>query len=71
MVPPNVYGQVRKIYGKGTDGHDSFNITDTVVEVYNEQTRKTHDLKLAHYWPVRRARRSDERPPPRRPRLPP
>jgi len=56
MVPPNVYGQVVKIYGGGTDGHDSYSITDTVVEVYNEQTRRKHELKLAHYWPVRRPR---------------
>ena len=56
MVPPNVYGKVVKVYGGGTDGNDQFTITDTVLEIYNEQTRTTHECKLAHYWPVRRAR---------------
>jgi V-type H+-transporting ATPase subunit A len=56
MVPPNVYGKVVKVYGDAADGKDQYSITDTVLEVYNEQTRKTHELKLAHYWPVRRAR---------------
>jgi V-type H+-transporting ATPase subunit A len=56
LVPPNVYGKVVKVYGDAADGKDQYSITDTVLEVYNEQTRKTHELKLAHYWPVRRAR---------------
>ena len=56
MVPPSVYGKVVKVYGDAADGKDQYSITDTVLEVYNEQTRKTHELKLAHYWPVRRAR---------------
>ncbi|KAJ1460589.1 ATP synthase alpha/beta family, nucleotide-binding domain-containing protein [Pelagophyceae sp. CCMP2097] len=56
MVPPNVFGKVVKIWGGGTDGHDAFNINETMLEVYNESTRTTHNLKLAHYWPVRKPR---------------
>ncbi len=33
MCPPNIYGNVVKVYGDGTDGHDSFTIEDTVLEV--------------------------------------
>ena len=33
MCPPNVYGTVVKLYGEGTDGHDSFGVEDTVLEV--------------------------------------
>ena len=33
MCPPNVYGTVVKLYGDGTDGHDSFGVEDTVLEV--------------------------------------
>ena len=33
MCPPNVYGTVVKLYGAGTDGHDSYGVEDTVLEV--------------------------------------
>jgi V-type H+-transporting ATPase subunit A len=56
MCPPNVFGKVVKVWGGGTDGHDAFNINETMLEVYNEATRTTHNLKLAHYWPVRKPR---------------
>jgi len=56
MCPPNVYGKVVKVWGDAADGKDSYTIKDTVLEVYNEHTRATHELKLAHFWPVRRAR---------------
>ncbi|KAH8065843.1 proton-transporting ATPase [Aureococcus anophagefferens] len=56
MCPPNVYGKVVKVYGDSADGKDSYSISDTVLEVYNEHTHQTHELKLAHFWPVRRAR---------------
>ena len=40
--------KLSKVYGDAADGKDQYSITDTVLEVYNEQTRKTHELKLAH-----------------------
>ncbi len=33
MCPPNIYGNVVKVYGEGTDGRDSFTVEDTVLEV--------------------------------------
>ncbi|CAM9666250.1 unnamed protein product, partial [Discosporangium mesarthrocarpum] len=56
MCPPNIYGNVVKVYGAGTDGHESFTVSDTVMEVENEATGKTHELKLSHFWPVRKPR---------------
>ncbi len=56
MCPPNIYGEVVKVYGRDTDGKDSFHVNDTVLEVYNEAQEKTHKLSLSHFWPVRRPR---------------
>lgn len=56
MCPPNVYGEVVKIYGHGTDGKDLFHIDEPVMEVFNEATGKKHVLNLSHFWPVRRPR---------------
>jgi len=61
MCPPHVYGEVVKIYGNGTDGKDMFNVTDPVMEVYNEAQDRTHVLRLSHFWPVRRARPAVEK----------
>ena len=36
MCPPNVYGEIVKIYGAGTDGKDQFHVNEPVMEVYNE-----------------------------------
>ena len=56
MCPPNVFGEVVKVYGGGTDGKDLFHIDEPVMEVYNEAQNRTHVLNLSHFWPVRRAR---------------
>ncbi|CAM9397182.1 unnamed protein product, partial [Sphacelaria rigidula] len=56
MCPPNIYGNVVKIYGEGSDGRDGFKVSDTVLEVENESTGKVHELKLSHFWPVRKPR---------------
>ncbi|CAM9892103.1 unnamed protein product [Phaeothamnion confervicola] len=56
MCPPHVFGTVTKVHGAGTDGHDSYSVTDTVLEVRNESSGKVTELKLAHFWPVRKAR---------------
>mmetsp|Transcript_4875 Transcript_4875/g.9322 ORF Transcript_4875/g.9322 Transcript_4875/m.9322 type:complete len:629 (+) Transcript_4875:34-1920(+) len=56
LCPPNVYGQVTKVYSTGTDGNEMFNVDDVVMEVYNEAQNKTHKLTLSHFWPVRKPR---------------
>ncbi len=35
MCPPNIYGNVVKVYGEGTDGRDGFTVDDTVLEVWS------------------------------------
>jgi V-type H+-transporting ATPase subunit A len=56
LCPPNVYGTISKMYTTGTDGKESFNIDDVVMDVYNETTGKTTPLTLSHFWPVRKPR---------------
>jgi len=56
LCPPNVFGTVTKINTTGTDGKETFNVDDIVMEVYNESQDKTHQLTLSHFWPVRRPR---------------
>lgn len=56
MCPPNIYGKVVKVFGDASDERDSFTINDPVMEIYNDATGQTYDLKLAHFWPVRRPR---------------
>ena len=56
MCPPNIFGEVVKIYGGGTDGKDLFHHNEPVMEVYNQAQNKTHVLNLAHFWPVRKPR---------------
>jgi len=56
MCPPNIAGEVVKIYGGGTDGKDLFHVDEPVMEVYNEAQDKTHVLHLSHFWPVRKPR---------------
>eukprot|EP00752_Nemacystus_decipiens_P010522 g9370.t1 len=56
MCPPNIYGTVVKVYGAGGDKGDSFKVSDTVLEVQNESTGKISELKLSHFWPVRKPR---------------
>lgn len=45
-----------KVYGAGGDKGDSFKVSDTVLEVQNESTGKISELKLSHFWPVRKPR---------------
>ncbi len=56
MCPPNICGEVVKVYGGGTDGKDLYHIDEPVLEVYNEAQNRTHVLNLSHFWPVRRPR---------------
>jgi len=61
MCPPNIAGEVVKIYGGGTDGKDLFHVNEPVMEVYNEAQDRTHILNLSHFWPVRKPRPSAEK----------
>lgn len=56
MCPPNVAGEIVRIYGNGTDGKNQFTVDETVLEVYNEELNKTWNLNLSHFWPVRKPR---------------
>lgn len=56
MCPPNVFGTVVKVYGNHTDGNETFNLQDTVLEVRDDTTGTTHKLGLSHFWPVRKPR---------------
>jgi len=56
MCPPNIFGKVVQVYGDANDGKDEYTVDDVLLEVENEATRTTHELKLAHFWPVRRPR---------------
>jgi V-type H+-transporting ATPase subunit A len=56
LCPPNICGEVVRIYGTGTDGKDFFHVNEPVLEVYNEAQNKTHVLNLSHFWPVRKPR---------------
>jgi V-type H+-transporting ATPase subunit A len=56
MCPPNVQGEIKRIYGTGTDYKDFFKVNEPVMEVYNEALDKTYTLNLSHFWPVRRPR---------------
>ncbi len=40
MCPPNIFGTVVKVYGRGTDGHETFTLRDTVLEVKDTTTGK-------------------------------
>jgi V-type H+-transporting ATPase subunit A len=67
LVPPNVYGVIKKINTTGTDGKEDFFVDDVVMEVYNESQDRTHYLTLSHFWPVRRPRPITEKLPGNRP----
>jgi len=55
MCPPHISGTVVKVYGSGSDGHDSFTTQDNVLEV-EMANGMTKEVKLSHFWPVRRPR---------------
>lgn len=56
MCPPNVYGQIAKVYSDGTDGHEEFTIDDPIMDVYDSAKGTTTTLTLTHFWPVRMPR---------------
>ena len=62
MCPPNVSGRIVKLYGRDTDGNEMFTVRDTVAEVEDDVRGVTHQLKLSHFWPVRKPRPVAEKP---------
>jgi V-type H+-transporting ATPase subunit A len=64
MVPPNVSGRVQRIAKKGM-----YTLEDTVLVVQDPITQATKDIKMAHFWPVRRPRPSQEKLPASEPLL--
>lgn len=56
LVPPNVSGRIVHLYASGTDGHETFNVKEPVVEIEDFETGERRSLRLAHFWPVRKPR---------------
>jgi V-type H+-transporting ATPase subunit A len=56
MCPPNITGEIVKVYAGGTDGKDKFKLDEPMMEVFDATRNKKHTLTLSHFWPVRRAR---------------
>lgn len=54
MIP--VFSFSNQVYGSGGDRRNRFKCSDTVLEVQNESTGKISELKLSHFWPVRKPR---------------
>lgn len=57
MCPPNVHGSVVKVWQEshGTDGKEEIELDSKIVTVEDEQGVQ-QDLKMFHYWPVRKPR---------------
>lgn len=56
MCPPHISGNVVKVYGRDTDGHEEFKLSDTVLEVQDTTSGEIKKLTLSHFWPVRKPR---------------
>lgn len=50
MCPPQFYGEVVEVYGRGTDGHESYTVNDTVLKIKKPQTGETQKLTLKQNW---------------------
>ena len=53
LCPPNVQGKIVQINASARDGHEEFDITETIMVVEDVARQQKHELKLAHLWPVR------------------
>jgi len=52
MVPPNVDGRVKQVFPKG-----KYTLKDTVMVLEDpHDTSKTYNVRMAHFWPVRKPR---------------
>lgn len=56
MVPPNMSGEIVRVYGSGTDGHDAFTLEDPLMDIRDSRTGRVRTVTMSHYWPVRKAR---------------
>jgi len=56
MVPPNLEGRVVSLVK-----HGMYTLDDTIMQLQDPVTGQTHDVRLSHYWPVRRARPCQEK----------
>ena len=56
MCPPNVSGRIVKLYGRDTDGNETFTVRETIAEVEDDARGTKHELRLSHFWPVRKPR---------------
>jgi vacuolar-type H+-ATPase catalytic subunit A/Vma1 len=58
---PNVHGKVVQVYTDGSDGNDQYNVDSSLLKLsiakttYDGQDTEL-DLKMSHYWPVRKPR---------------
>merc|ERR1711871_407811 len=56
MVPPNVSGSISKLNCVGDPAKGVYTVLDVIAEVRDFETGAVSELKLAHYWPVRKPR---------------
>jgi len=56
MVPPNMSGEIVRVYGAGTDGHESFTLEDPLMDIRDSRTGRVRTVTMSHYWPVRKPR---------------
>jgi len=56
MVPPNVSGRVKFVAKKG-----EYTLDDITMTLEDPTTGATKDLRLSHYWPVRKPRPCQEK----------
>ena len=56
MVPPNISGTIVTMNCIGNPEQDIYTIEDVLMQVKAYDSETVHDIKLAHYWPVRKPR---------------
>ena len=49
MCPPNVSGRIVKLYGRDTDGNETFTVRETIAEVEDDARGTKHELRLSHF----------------------
>lgn len=56
MVPPNISGEIVRIYGAGGDGHEEFTLDDPLMDIKDKRSGKVKTVSMSHFWPVRKPR---------------
>ena len=56
MIPPNVSGTITTMNCVGDNTKDIYTVEDVILQVKAYDSDKIIDIKLAHYWPVRKPR---------------